>query len=30
MAVHLVWAIVVLLRNRDHEKLVFHRFSVGV
>jgi uncharacterized repeat protein (TIGR03987 family) len=30
MAVHLIWAVVVLLRNRDDEKLVFHRFSVGV
>lgn len=30
MAVHLVWAITVLVRNRDREKLTFHRFSVIV
>ena len=30
MAVHLIWAVVVLIRNRDHEKVTFHRFSVGV
>jgi uncharacterized repeat protein (TIGR03987 family) len=30
MAVHLIWAVVVLLRNRELEKLAFHRFSVGV
>ena len=30
MAVHLAWAIVVLVRNRDHEKQTFHRFSVIV
>lgn len=30
MAVHLAWAVVILIRNREHEKLVFHRFSVGV
>jgi uncharacterized repeat protein (TIGR03987 family) len=30
MAVHLGWAIVVLIRERKPEKLAFHRFSVGV
>lgn len=30
MAVHLVWALVVLARNREHEKAQFHRFSVVV
>lgn len=30
MAIHLVWAVVVLLRNREHEKLAFHRFSIPV
>lgn len=30
MAVHLVWAIVVLVRNREAEKNSFHRFSVIV
>lgn len=30
MAVHLVWAVVVLVRNREPEKLTFHRFSVPV
>ena len=30
MAVHLVWAVIVLLRNRDEEKRVFHRFSITV
>jgi len=30
MAVHLAWAIVVLVRNRDTEKSSFHRFSVIV
>ena len=30
MAVHLVWAIVVLVRGRDREKHTFHRFSVVV
>jgi len=30
MAVHLLWAIVVLVRNRDAEKHSFHRFSVVV
>lgn len=30
MAVHLGWAIVVLVRNRESEKLVFHKFSVTV
>jgi uncharacterized repeat protein (TIGR03987 family) len=30
MAVHLIWAIVVLVRNREREKLAFHRFSVIV
>ena len=30
MAVHLGWAVVVLVRNREHEKRNFHRFSVAV
>lgn len=30
MAVHLAWAIVVLVRNREAEKQRFHRFSVLV
>lgn len=30
MAVHLVWAVVVLIRNREAERLAFHRFSLGV
>lgn len=30
MAIHLIWAVVVLIRNRDHEKAVFHRFSIVV
>ena len=30
MSVHLAWAIVVLLRNRDTEKNSFHRFSIIV
>jgi uncharacterized repeat protein (TIGR03987 family) len=30
MAIHFVWAIVVLVRNREHEKHTFHRFSVIV
>lgn len=30
MAVHLIWAIVVLVRNRESEKAVFHRFSLIV
>lgn len=30
MAVHLVWALVVLARDREHEKAEFHRFSVVV
>lgn len=30
MAVHLVWAIVVLARGRESEKAVFHRFSLAV
>jgi len=30
MAVHLAWAIVVLVRNRETEKTSFHRFSVIV
>lgn len=30
MAVHLVWAIVVLRRNRPQEKATFHRFSLAV
>ncbi len=28
MAVHLAWAIVVLVRNREAEKTSFHRFSI--
>ena len=27
---HLVWAIVVLIRNNEQEKITFHRFSVIV
>ncbi len=30
MAVHLVWAVVVLVRDREQEKLTFHRFSLAV
>ncbi|WP_294181766.1 HsmA family protein [uncultured Schumannella sp.] len=30
MAVHLAWAIVVLVRNRPAERQNFHRFSVAV
>lgn len=30
MALHLTWALVVLLRNRAGEKGAFHRLSVGV
>lgn len=30
MAVHLVWAIVVLVRGRRSEKMTFHRFSLVV
>ncbi len=30
MAVHLIWAITVLLRDRESEKKQFHRFSLGV
>lgn len=30
MAIHLVWAIVVLIRNRADEKQTFHRFSIAV
>ena len=30
MAIHLVWAVVVLIRNREHEKQTFHRFSLAV
>ncbi len=30
MAAHAVWAIVVLVRNRESEILGFHRFSLGV
>lgn len=30
MAVHLIWAIVVLVRGREREKHTFHRFSVLV
>ena len=30
MAVHLVWAVVVLVRDRDSEKAGFHRFSIVV
>lgn len=30
MAVHLVWAVVVLVRGRENEKRVFHRFSLVV
>ncbi|WP_106505613.1 HsmA family protein [Brachybacterium timonense] len=30
MAVHAVWAVVVLIRAREHELAIFHRFSVAV
>ncbi len=30
MAIHLIWAVAVLIRNREQEKLTFHRFSVIV
>ncbi|SFR67240.1 TIGR03987 family protein [Agromyces sp. CF514] len=30
MAIHLVWAVIVLVRNRPSEKQVFHRFSLVV
>lgn len=30
MAVHLLWAVIVLVRDRDDEKRRFHRFSVMV
>lgn len=30
MAVHLVWAVVVLVRDRESEKITFHRFSLVV
>ena len=30
MAVHLVWAVVVLVRGRETEKRAFHRFSIVV
>ncbi|WP_432557622.1 HsmA family protein [Granulicoccus sp. GXG6511] len=30
MALHLLWAVVVLIRNRPQEKATFHRFSVVV
>jgi len=30
MAAHAVWAIVVLVRNRESEIVGFHRFSLGV
>ncbi|MGV8969060.1 MAG: HsmA family protein [Microbacteriaceae bacterium] len=30
MAIHFVWAVVVLVRNREKEKHNFHRFSVVV
>lgn len=30
MALHLAWAIVVLVRDREGERKVFHRFSVVV
>lgn len=30
MAIHLVWAVIVLIRNREQEKLTFHRFSLVV
>lgn len=30
MAIHLIWAIVVLKRDRENEKASFHRFSIVV
>lgn len=30
MALHLVWGVVTMLRNRPHEKRAFHKFSVVV
>lgn len=30
MAVHLVWAVIVLARDRESEKASFHRFSIVV
>ena len=30
MAIHLIWAVVVLIRNREQEKQTFHRFSIAV
>lgn len=30
MAIHLLWATVVLIRNREQEKQTFHRFSITV
>ena len=30
MVIHLAWAVVVLIRNRDTEKQRFHRFSLMV
>lgn len=30
MALHLTWAVVVLLRDRESEKNAFHRLSLGV
>lgn len=30
MAVHLIWAVVVLIRDREAEKLAFHRLSIAV
>ena len=30
MAIHLIWAVVVLIRNRETEKGTFHRFSLVV
>ncbi|MGV1010227.1 MAG: HsmA family protein [Dermatophilaceae bacterium] len=30
MAIHLGWAIAVLIRDREPEKVTFHRFSVAV
>lgn len=30
MAIHLVWALAVLIRDREAERLTFHRFSLAV
>jgi len=30
MAVHFVWALVVLIRDREAERIAFHRFSLAV